>query len=217
MPWLTLLPLLLATGPTPSPTVWPTPSCVACEVDAQSIRTDYTTKNWRDLALGKIITTKVDEARSDDGIKTAVQTSVIIARTPAEVWSVLVDFEASPSFVASLKEAHIQKVAGNRVWLDERLRIWWTDIHFHIISTLQPKRGLLSWVLDKTQDNDITESIGSWQLVPLPPGPQTLVRYRAHVDTGKPVPGFIERFLVDRSLPKIVGGLRTEVERRFPQ
>jgi ribosome-associated toxin RatA of RatAB toxin-antitoxin module len=215
--WLTLLPLLLVTEPTIPVPVIPTPACVACSVDAEQVRSDYSKADWKDLALGHVVTTKADMAATDGGIKTSVQTSAIIPRTPAQVWSVLVDFDSRPEFTPGLKESHTRKVEGERVWLDERVRVWWINVRYHIIDTLEPDRGVISWVLDKSRDNDIKDSFGSWQLVPLPPGPQTLVRYRAHIDTGQPVPGFIETFLVKRSLPTLVRNLRDEVERRYPQ
>lgn len=216
MPWLTLLPLLLVTEPTSAVPAIPTPACVACNVDPEEVRSGYSKADWKDLALGQIVTTKTDTAGTDGGINTSVQTSAIFPHTPAQVWSVLVDFDSRPAFTPGLEESHIKKVEGNRVWLDERVRVWWVNIRYHIIDTLEPERGLISWVLDKNLDNDIKDSVGSWQLVPLPPGPQTLVRYRARLDTGQPVPAFVESFLVKRSLPKLVGGLREEVERRYP-
>lgn len=216
MHWLTLLPLLLVTEPTSPVPVIPTPACVACNVDPEELRSGYSKADWKDLALGRIVTTETDTAGADGGVNTSAQTSVIIPRTPAQVWSVLVDFESRPPFTPGLKEARIKNVEGKQVWLDEWVRVWWVNIRYHIIATLEPERGLINWVLDKSLDNDIKESVGSWQLVPLPPGPQTLVRYRAHVETGQPVPDFIENFLVKRSLPSIVGGLREEVERRYP-
>ena len=217
MRWLTLLPLLLVAEPvTPVPVI-PTPACVACSVDLEEVRSGYSMADWKDLALGQVVITKVDTAATDGGINTSVQTSAIIPRTPAQVWSVLVDFDSRPDFTPGLQESHTRKIEGNRVWLDERVRVLWVNIRYHIIDTLAPDRGLITWVLDKSLDNDIKESVGSWQLVPLSPGPQTLVRYRAHIDTGQPVPGFIESFLVKRSLPKLVSGLRDEVERRYPQ
>jgi hypothetical protein len=43
-----------------------------------------------------------------------------------------------------------------------------------------------------------------------------LLTYRAWIDAGRSVPPFLERFLLQRSLPNVVGELRDEVERRFP-
>jgi len=53
-------------------------------------------------------------------------------------------------------------------------------------------------------------------VVPLNEGKETLVRYRTWIDSGRSVPRLAEEFLTKRSLPKIVEGLRGEVQRRFP-
>jgi hypothetical protein len=85
-----------------------------------------------------------------------------------------------------------------------------------VISTLDPEQGSVTWVLDHSAQNDIADTTGSWAVVPLKDGTETLVRYRTWVDSGRSVPRLAEEFLTRRSLPKIVEGLRAEVQRRFP-
>jgi ribosome-associated toxin RatA of RatAB toxin-antitoxin module len=193
----------------------PTPACVACQADTDELRAQYSATDWDALIQEKIVTTRNDRAGTEGGVKSSVASSVIIPRTASQVWSVLDDFTARPEFMPGIKEVRVERVEGNRVWLAERIRVLWSNIRYHIIGTLDPEHGIMSWVLDRTADNDIKDTQGSWQLASLPLG-RTLVRYSARVDTGRPVPGFIERFFVKRSLPKIVGALRAEVEKRFP-
>ena len=74
----------------------------------------------------------------------------------------------------------------------------------------------MTWALDQEAEHDIADTTGSWAVVPLEGAQATLVRYRSWVDSGRSVPRFVEAFLTERSLPKIVEGIRTEVQRRYP-
>jgi hypothetical protein len=97
----------------------------------------------------------------------------------------------------------------------QHLRFFMVDVRFTVINTADPAMGTLSWVLDESVAHDIAGTSGSWQLAPLANGRDTLLTYRAWNDIGRYIPAFIERSLVQRSLPDLIGGFRDEVERRF--
>ncbi len=80
---------------------------------------------------------------------------------------------------------------------------------------MDAEQGVTTWALDKSAPHDIADTTGSWHIATLFPGDATLVRYRAWINTGRPVPRFIANFFIKRSLPKIVGGLQSELRRRF--
>ncbi len=46
-------------------------------------------------------------------------------------------------------------------------------------------------------------------------GRHTLVIYSNRLDTGQPLPRAIESFLLQRSLPQMINGLRGELQRRL--
>lgn len=191
------------------------PMSVASRVDVERIRSAYSSADWRALEDGKIITSEIREAGVGDSERSTAQATAIIRYPPTSVWTVLTDFESRPSYHSSTKEARIVQVEGNRVWVAEHLRFLLLNVRFRVIDTLEPELGSVSWVLDESVDHDIRGTTGSWQLTPLAQGHHTLVNYRTWFDTGQPVPGFIEHFLLNRSLPQLIGGLRTEVERRL--
>ncbi len=79
--------------------------------------------------------------------------------------------------------------------------------------TLDPARGLMTSVLDRSSPLDIRESHGSWDILARGDAAALLVS-RSRVETGMPVPNFIKSFLVKSSLPQMMSRLRDEVERR---
>ena len=212
------LPLLLvaqlaAERSTSAPPIAP---CIACRVDLAQIRSSYAEADWQALLQGKVVVTKLGDSHSAGAVQTTNEASAIIPYPPAQVWSVVTDFESRPQYVPGAKEAHIVRREGNRLWIDEHLRILLINVRFTVISTVDPEQGSVTWVLDHSAKNDIADTTGSWTVVPMKDGKETLVRYRTWVDSGRSVPRLAEEFLTRRSLPKIVEGLRSEVQRRFP-
>jgi ribosome-associated toxin RatA of RatAB toxin-antitoxin module len=212
------LPLILLAqlAAEPSPSAPPTAPCIACRVDLAQIRSSYAEADWQALLQGKVVVTKLGDSHSAGAVQTTNEASAIIPYPPAQVWSVVTDFESRPQYVPGAKEAHIVRREGNRLWIDEHLRILLINVRFTVISTVDPEQGSVTWVLDHSAKNDIADTTGSWTVVPLRDGKETLVRYRTWVDSGRSVPRLAEEFLAKRSLPKIVEGLRAEVRRRFP-
>lgn len=201
----------------PFPPAVPTPAaCVGCRADLPHIRSSYSDADWQALMQGKVVTTTLSDARSAGGVQSTNQASVLIPYPPAQVWSVVTDFESRPQYVPGAKSVQILRREGNRLWIAEHLRILLINVRFVVISTVEPEQGSVNWVLDHSAENDIADTTGSWTVVPLQDGQETLVRYRTSIDSGRSVPRVIEDYLTQRSLPKVVDGLRTEVHRRFP-
>src|SRR5262245_58462095 len=180
------------------------PGCVACAVDGDAVRQAYSDEQWGELTSGKVLTFEAVESEKPD--QRGGEAAGIIHYPPEQVWSVVTDFEARPRYVANAKEVRIVQVDGDRVWLAQHLKVLLTNVRFGTICTLQPDRGFVSWVLDDRVDHDIADTRGSWQLIPLADRHETLVTYRAWIDSGKHVPGFIEHFLLKRSLPELIVG-----------
>ncbi len=189
--------------------------CVACRADLDGIRNGYSGDDWHALTRGEIVTSTTSEPQADGSVQSNVESSAIIASPATQVWSVVADFEARPKFIPDLKEMRVMRVDGNRLWLAERVRFFLVNIRYQVVATLDAERGLATWILDTTVQHDIAGNHGSWQIAPLPSGQETLVQYQAWVDSGRPVPRFIADFLIKRSLPKVIEGLRHEVQRRF--
>lgn len=192
------------------------PACVACQVDGERIRRDHSTDDWNALAAGKVLTSEVADGEPGEAQQSTVQAAGIIQDAPSRVWTTLVDFTSHPRFAPGTKDVRVVRVDGDRVWVAEHLRFFLVDVRYTLINTLDPASGTIRWVLDESVDHDIGGTRGSWQLTPVAAGRHTLLTYRAWIDTGRHVPAFIEQFLLQRSLPNVIGGLRDEVGRRFP-
>lgn len=189
------------------------PACVACDVDGTGVRGRFSEENWKALTSGTILTSEAGEASQPD--QGSIEAAGIIRYPPGQVWTVVTDFESRPNYVPNTKEVHILRVDGARVWVAQHLKVLLMSIRFAVICTLDPEHGSVSWMMDQSASHDIAGTTGSWQLVPLAGGHETFVTYRAWIDSGKPVPNFLQRFMMKRTLPELIAGVRDEVRRRF--
>jgi ribosome-associated toxin RatA of RatAB toxin-antitoxin module len=210
--YLTLLLSTVCSAAAAAPVVLPeslrNPASVGRDADAGRRRNRFSAAQWKELREGRVISSEeVPESGQSTAQMRSVRAAMVVPHPPEHVWRVLVDFEQRPKFLPGAEEMHIEAIDGNRVWLEERLQFLLVAVRFRVINTLEPERGLMSWVLDKSIKNDIADSEGAWQLTVLEEAPHTLVTYRAWIDTGQPVPGFL-------ALPDLLEGLRTEVQRR---
>jgi ribosome-associated toxin RatA of RatAB toxin-antitoxin module len=213
LPFILVAQLGVEGFPPPAPTP---PECIGCRVDLAQIRATYTEAQWEAMQRGEVVVTAATSAQPGGGSQNTNEASAIIPYPPAQVWEVVTDFESRPRFVPGNKAERILRREGNRLWIAEHLRILLMNVRFVVISTLEPEEGRVTWVLDQEAEHDIADTTGSWTVVPLEGAQATLVRYRSWVDSGRSVPRFVEAFLTERSLPKIVEGIRTEVQRRYP-
>lgn len=192
------------------------PPCIACDVDAAHLRRAYSDEQWRSIERGEVVTVDLPSPGARDAEERRVQASAIFPKPPEKVWSVLADLPSRPNYLPDVEAMRIVRIDGKRVWVDESLNFFLFNVRNKVVNVFEPRIGSISWALDETADNDIDENTGAWQLAPLREGAHTLVIYRVYVDSGQAVPGFVERYLVETSVPKLLERIRDEVVRRFP-
>jgi ribosome-associated toxin RatA of RatAB toxin-antitoxin module len=191
----------------------PTPSCVACRADVPTLREGLEPGDWEVLRAGDVLAKATGPA--SDGKGRSVTALGIVPASPAQVWAVVTDWEAYPRFLPNTEQTRVVRVEGSRVWLSQHLRLAFTDVRYGTVWTLEPERGVGRFALDPDAPHDVAALEGSWQLAPLGDGAETFVRYAFWVDTGRPVPGFVQQALTRLSLPGVVRGVRDEVSRRY--
>ncbi len=195
------------------PTSVTSPACIGCKADVATIEGRLTPADRDALKAGKIVTLKEEDSRSDEKLTGRVFAYGIIPAAPAQVWGVLTDFSAWPTFLPKVREVRVDKVEGDNLWLYHKLKIM-ISLEYTVIYTFEPEIGRARWVLDKERKHSIGDTTGFWEMIPVNGGRWTLATYHATVDTGMPVPGFVENFLTKESLPQIIEGLRDAVVKR---
>lgn len=177
------------------------------------MRALYSDEDWADLQKGDVLSELVQTEGGDD--KGRAMASGIIPASADRIWAVLTDWESYPGFMPNVEETKLRRREGDKAWIAQHLIVVWNDIRFSVVWDMTPRQGLARFSLDDHEPADIADTRGSWQLIPLEDGSQTLVRYESQTDVGRPVPAFILNALSKRSLPRVMRGLRDEVARRF--
>jgi hypothetical protein len=192
--------------------------CIACRAPVPDVRGEFSSEDWVALEDGAVLRRAHPDAdlnETDDA--GASRAESLIQRPPAQVWTVLTDFERWPEFMPHIRDTSVARRVGAELWVEQRYRILLVPLAHTTIYALDAPVGRLSWRLDESAPHDIAASEGAWALVSVSDGRQTLVRYDARIRAGRAVPEFVERMLRERSLEQLLSGLRDEVLRRYPE
>ena len=191
--------------------------CIACRAPAAEPARLYSAEDWVALQDGAVLRQPVSLEDEESDPSGATRAESLIRRPPANVWTVLTDFERWPEFMPLIDSTRVERRAGAKLWVEQRYKIMLMPFGHTTIYDLDPRDGRLSWNLDEAAPHDIAASRGAWALLPIGAGQETLVRYDARMSAGRALPEFVERMLRDRSLEQMLAGLRAEVLRRFPE
>jgi uncharacterized protein YndB with AHSA1/START domain len=191
--------------------------CIACVAPSAEPASLFSEEDWAALQGGAVLRQPVALEGEPSDSSGATRAESLIRRPPANVWTVLTDFERWPEFMPLIDGTRVERRAGAKLWVEQRYTIMLMPFGHTTIYELDPRDGLLRWSLDEQAPHDIAASRGAWALVPIASGRETLVRYDARMSAGRAVPEFVERMLRDRSLEQLLAGLRGEVLRRFPE
>lgn len=190
--------------------------CIACRAPVADPATLYSAEDWVALQDGAVLQPTGERAVSKDDLEGTTRADSLIPRPPAQVWTVLTDFERWPEFMPLILATQVGRRDGPQLWVEQHYRVLFVSLAHTTIYELAPGDGRLSWRLDEAAPHDIAKSQGEWALVPIASGRETLVRYDARMSAGRAVPEFVERMLRERSLEQLLASLRGEVLRRFP-
>jgi len=212
--WLTSCAVASA-APDTTPPVSAAP-CIACRAPALEPSRDYSTREWLALEDGEVLHRDEASPASGGEASGAARAEGLIQRPPAQVWDVLTDFERWPDFMPLVEKTRVARRDGPRLWVSQQFSVMFVSMGHTTIYDLDARDGRLLWQLDLAAPHDLASSQGSWQLLPIGGGRETLVRYDARIRASRAVPEAIEHWLRGRSLDELLTSLRGEVLRRFP-
>ncbi len=173
-----------------------------------------TAKDEERIRDGKLfLMTERDEAADGAGTITGL---IEIDGSPADVWTVLLNFESIPDSSKAVKEANRyadDKASPHRVINVQYLvKVAWVSIVYHIHHDYFVDQNYLVWTLDETKENGIELTIGSFSTWPGSTPGKTRFLYRTRVDTGRSIPDWVEEDLSEGSLKSYIKYVKKQVE-----
>jgi carbon monoxide dehydrogenase subunit G len=142
-----------------------------------------------------------------------IEGSIEIAAPIEIVWRVLTDFRSWPSFVPGLKRIAVVEHAASELALRHETERVGMAIDFTALMRVQAELHRVELLLDESASNDLAAMRASWQLTPLASG-RVRVEFHSAIDSGQPVPAFIQRRLLRESVAETIERFSSEVERR---
>ncbi|GEM_PF-2008732 len=182
---------------------------------------ELSNEDWEKLRKGKVIV-KDYIYTTKEGKQAGMAKGIILANLPPDaIWNVITDYEHYSDFLPSVKSTKIlKKFPDGRIWLLHIIKIIFVKLRY--VCELTPVKypdgsRLLQWKLVKAKGikNDIKDTTGFWEVIPVENGKKTILTYTAFVDTGWAVPKWVQKFLTKTQLPKVLKGAVEEAEERY--
>ncbi len=136
--------------------------------------------------------------------------AILIDAPVQEVWDMVNDKEAAPSYVKSLLRCRIVGRGEAYMMVEQEMKMnglpgTFTYIVKHAMKPMQR-------VDFERVSGDLRDIRGSWQFIPVEEGTKTMLIYSLHVDPGRLVPQTFVRRSMLKNLPKALYSIKTQVE-----
>jgi hypothetical protein len=137
-----------------------------------------------------------------------------VAAPPRVVLDEVMNLEARVSENRSIRAVELYAEESRPELIGARwtLSVLGISVVFHLLYDCHRDEGYCSFWLDPTKPNDVEASEGHYLVTPR--GSGTRLVYGSRTDTGRPMPGWLRRWLAGRSLHQQVGGIRKRAEAR---
>ena len=136
---------------------------------------------------------------------------IIVNKPLAEVWPHIADYSKLPEFIPRLISSEKYSEVDGKIGIKQCFKVLWRKVNYHVLQTEDTANFILSFDLDKSQKNDIAETSGRWELRAYGDG-KCLAVYTLALDTGMPVPRFIQNMLVNDDLPGTMHAVKKRAE-----
>ena len=159
------------------------------------------------LEAGEIL---VGLAQSGEKTRGSVE-AVVLIRGPAEqIWKVMTDCDAAPTYVPGLKACRVLE-AGDK-WEVIRHEVKWLWLFPKVTYVFRADYQIHRQINFRRIAGDLREMKGRWRLRPMENGKHTLVHYSVYLDPGFFVPGWVVRRSLKKNLPAVLSALREQVQ-----
>lgn len=189
----------------------PPPTTTAIAFQRPDTAALLTPENIAKLEAGETLSLKVGMDQKGGTSKGGGSVMVLVDRPVETLWAHLLNYAAYPEFLPRVKKVECYLNEPDKLGLKISARIVIRGLVQHVINTLDKEHLAITWVLDKTKENDIRDTAGAWMLVPHGEG-KTILVYAIQIDMGWALPNWLENFMIRRDLPGFVESLKEYAE-----
>ncbi len=133
-----------------------------------------------------------------------------------DVWAAVLDYEERASTSGAQVSRYRDEWSGgdHLVDLHYELPVFMRTVEYHLQHRYDPDEPTLSWTLDPGRTNDVALIEGSFSTVAGSRPGTTVLVYEGAVDTGKPIPVWVETFLLKQTFRDFLASIRDRAEVR---
>jgi len=177
-------------------------------------------KDWKKLEEGDVLVKKYFYD-TPDGKKAGMAKGIAMFNIkPDALWNTINDYEGYKDFMPTVVGTKIiKRFSPVKIRLWHKIKIMWVKLEY-VCDLTQVKfpdgSRLLQWSLVKEKGikNDLKDTIGFWEVIPVDGGNKTILTYTAFADTGWSVPKFVQNMLANSQLPNVLRGVYKEAKKR---
>lgn len=169
------------------------------------------TPAWKHHAVGEVVVTE-ESVKGPDGVsRLRGKAEILIEAPPEEIWKAITDHDHFTEFMPGVEGCKIEKDTGTSRLVHYKVAVAWKEIEYFLRLNYDRETFYVNYHLDKSLPHDIADAQGTWKLEPVDGGEKTWVTYSVFIDSGRFVPGFVERVLSKRQLPGVLENVRKRV------
>ena len=152
--------------------------------------------------------------RNDYGVNRGIAVQRVEAAS-SEVWAALLDFEAYPRMVDDVCASNVYEQNGCDVKVAVKVGYGAVGLTTCLHHTYDASAGQLTWTLDENRPSSFKSNEGFWVVRALDEGTNAcVVYYSIAVELKGWVPSWVNDFVAEKGIPRAVGWLKREAERR---
>lgn len=165
-------------------------------------------KMWSNLQDGKveILQSKKSGEKDDRHVVAAI----LIDYPVRAVWDVIEDKESASEYIKDLKSAKIIEDNGSYQLVEQKLKIGPLPMFTYVIRHEPTPRSRVNF---ERVSGDLKNVEGYWEFHPIDGGRKTLLIYSLEIAPGIPVPPFIIKNSMKKSLPDALRAVKARVEK----
>jgi ribosome-associated toxin RatA of RatAB toxin-antitoxin module len=172
-----------------------------------------TPDNMAKLEAGEVVKENVMEKDAVGGDSGRAVALIIINASKDHIMGELAKYETYPQWMPSTKKTTVISRSDTASSVEFELSILGQSVKYTVIHKIDKTKGTIQWRMDDSKPKkNVKDSVGAWVLKAH--GNKTIVAYTVQVETGVSVPKFIQNWLSNSSLIKVLKAVKKQVEEK---
>lgn len=179
----------------------------------EQYRQFLTEENIAKLEAGELVFIKRKDIAGEGDAPTYAHGNVfVIINRPAQaVWDGLVDYEARAEYLPRVIKIEKYGEKDGAIGIHVTFRAALRKLSYYAWEVQDAENHVLTWSLDPEKKNDLDRNQGSWYTLPYD-DKRCLVIYDVQLESSLPLPGPLERYMINNDTPEVIEALRKRAE-----